>query len=233
MKQQTMCIAAYKGEIGSFLLGGLLRVLPKALDIFCFDINETEEEKTHRLKISDIVFLCVPLKETLPWLIKYQDILVGKIIIEQCSLKEPLFESYVSKKLNVRSMHILFRPSQTPSLQDRRVGLFEGQFDKELVELIAQITQAQIVWFANAAEHDKEMAIQQALLHRTILILGDMFDKCHGSTYVSKKVLELRDRIKGGSKDLYKDIQGNRYLGEQIENLSRKLLTFNLDEYWK
>ena len=92
MKQQTMCIAAYKGEIGSFLLGGLLRVLPKALDIFCFDINETEEEKTHRLKISDIVFLCVPLKETLPWLIKYQDILVGKIIIEQCSLKEPLFE---------------------------------------------------------------------------------------------------------------------------------------------
>ena len=77
------------------------------------------------------------------------------------------------------------------------------------------------------------MAIQQALLHRTILILGKLFDQCNGSTYVSKKVLELRDRIKNGNKDLYRDIQGNRHLEEQVEKLKNSLINFNIDDFWE
>ena len=34
-------VVGYKGEIGSFILQGLLRTMPKALDILCYDILDT------------------------------------------------------------------------------------------------------------------------------------------------------------------------------------------------
>jgi prephenate dehydrogenase len=130
-------------------------------------------------------------------------------------------------------MHILFRPSQTPNIQDRKIGLFKGQFNRKLEKLIADISKAKVVWFKNAKEHDREMAIQQALLHRTILVLGKLFDKCNGSTYVSKKILELRDRICCGNKELYSDIQNNKHLSEQIKVFQKELNNFDINKFWK
>jgi hypothetical protein len=66
MKQPL--VIGYKGEVGSFVLGGLLRIMPKALDIWCVDVNETKREVEQRIKISDVIFLCVPLQMTLEWL---------------------------------------------------------------------------------------------------------------------------------------------------------------------
>lgn len=226
-------IIAYKGEIGSFILNGLLRIMPKALNIFCTDINETEQETNDRIKISDVIFLCIPMEQTLNWLKNRKEILQGKIIIEQCSLKEWLFTDNTLKDLDVRSMHILFRPSQTPNLEDRKVGLIKGQFDEEFANIIGQITQSKVVWFENVIEHDKEMAIQQALLHRTIMILGKELDKCNGSTYIGKKILELRDRICSGNKELYRNIQGNKHLNEHLPRIEENLMNFDIDKMWK
>jgi prephenate dehydrogenase len=84
MKQPL--VIGYKGEIGSFILGGLLRLMPKALDIWCTDINETDEEVANRIKVSDVIFLCVPLQLTMSWILKHKLLLKDKILIEQCSL---------------------------------------------------------------------------------------------------------------------------------------------------
>jgi len=226
-------VIGYKGEIGSFILNGLLRIMPKALSIFCIDINETEEEVKERIEISDVIFLCVPIQMTTDWILKHKELLKNKIIVEQCSLKEWIYDDKKIKDLDIRSMHILFRPSQTPDIKDRKVGIFEGQFDEEMIKNIADITQAEIVWYKNAKEHDKEMAIQQALLHRTLLLLGDVLGKCNGSTYVSKKILELNERIKKGDLGLYKLIQENKYLDGHLEDLRKGFDEFKIEKYWK
>ena len=66
MKQPL--VIGYKGEIGLFILMGLIKIMAKALDIWCVDINETKEEVEQRIKIADTIFLCVPLETTLEWL---------------------------------------------------------------------------------------------------------------------------------------------------------------------
>ena len=202
-------IVGYRGEIGSFILSGLLRVIPKALDIFCSDVNETEDEVRERIEKSDTIFLCVPIDKTVDWMVEHKDLLKGKVIIEQCSLKNEICNDDRIKGLDIRSMHILFRPSQTPNLEDRKIGLVKGQFDDSMANVMANMTQSEVVWYDDVEAHDKEMATAQALVHRTLLVLGKILDTCSGSTYVSKKVVELSDRIKKGNLDLYKAIQDN------------------------
>jgi len=207
--------------------------MPKALNIWCVDINETQEEVEHRIKISDIIFLCVPLEKTVSWLIEHKSLIKNKPVIEQCSLKEGLFENEALKDLDIRSMHILFRPSQTPNEEDRRVGLFKGHFNEALAKDIVGITQSSIVWFEDAREHDQEMAVQQALLHRSLLILGRILRNCKGSTYISQKVIELENRIRKGNKNLYERIQGNKYLPEVLEKIKKDFEEFDINDFWK
>jgi len=230
---QNPLIIAYKGEIGSFILSGLLRVMPKALNIFCVDVNETEQEVIERIKKSDVIFLCVPLDMTIEWIMQYRNLLRNKIIIEQCSLKEWIYEDPRIRNFDVRSMHILFRPSQTPNLEDRELALFENQFNDDMVETLQLLTQSKLVWYKDAKEHDREMAVQQGINHRTLLILGKMLENCNGSTYISKKVIELSDRIKKGEKSLYGRIQENKYLPEKLKELEREFKEFNIEDYWE
>jgi prephenate dehydrogenase len=225
-------VVGYKGEIGSFILNGLLRVMPKALNIWCVDIYETEQEIKERIKISDTIFLCVPISKTVEWIINHKDLLVGKVIIEQCSLKEWIYEDKRLKGLDIRSMHILFRPSQTPDKKDKKVALFNGQFNSSMAKEMSAITDSEIVWIENAKMHDKEMAIQQALTHRVILLLGDALKQCHGSTYIGKKVMELSDRIKQGDLSLYKSIQSNRYLDGHLNKMLIGLKDFDIEKHW-
>lgn len=224
-------IVGYRGEIGSFILNGLLRIMPKALNIWCTDINETENEVQERIKKADTIFLCVPIDKTVNWIIKHKELLAGKVIIEQTSLKSNICNDQRIKGLNIKSMHILFRPSQTPNLQDRRVGLIKKDFDDAMANVIANLTQSEVIWYENVEAHDLEMATAQALVHRVLLVLGDMLDKCHGSTYISKKVVELSNRIKQGDLGLYKSIQNNQGLPEQLGKLKNKLSKFDIEKY--
>lgn len=230
MKQPL--VVGYKGEIGSFILNGLLRVMPKALDIFCVDVNETEEEVKERIEKSDVIFLCMPMNITLDWLVTYKELLCNKMLLEQCSLKEWLCNDMSVKDLDIRSMHILFRPSGTPLKEDRRLALFDGQFNEEMVAKLLGITDSYLVMYKDAEEHDREMAIQQALVHRTLLLLGEALDNCKGSTYVSKKVKELSDRVKNGDVELYKTIQENKHLPDELNNFLKGFENFELEKYY-
>ena len=230
MKQPL--VVGYKGEIGSFILNGLLRVMPKALDIWCVDVNETEDEVKERIERSDVIFLCVPMNVTLDWIVTYKKLLRKKMLLEQCSLKEEICNSHIVNGLDIRSMHILFRPSGTPNKADRRLALFDGQFNEEMTEKLLEITDSYLVTYKDAEEHDREMAIQQALVHRALLLLGDSLEKCKGSTYVSKKVVELANRVKNGDKDLYQAIQDNKYLGEGLDDFLKGFDSFELERYF-
>jgi prephenate dehydrogenase len=224
-------VVGYKGEIGSFILSGLLKVMPKALDIWCVDVNETEEEVRDRIDKSDMIFLCVPMEKTIEWLLEYRNDLNGKTIIEQCSLKNDIINDERLNGLHILSMHILFRPSQTPNKDDRRLGLIKNQFSREMESKLLEITDSYLVIYKDVEEHDKEMAIQQALTHRTLLLLGEALRGCNGSTYISKKVVELSDRISKGNPELYKKIQSNTHLKNYLRKFEDSMQSFDIEKY--
>jgi prephenate dehydrogenase len=203
------------------------------LDIWCVDINETVEEVEERIRKSDIIFLCVPLATTGPWLLKHKELLKGKLILEQCSLKEWIYETIELKDLNIASMHILYRPSQTPNVEDRKVAFFKGQLELDLIKKISEMLQSKTVFYEDAQDHDISMGIQQALTHRLLLILGKLLKENNGSTYISKKVIELSERIQKGDKTLYEAIQRNRYLPSILEEFQDKLEDFSMDDFWE
>jgi prephenate dehydrogenase len=212
-------VVGYKGEIGSFILSGLLKTTDKALDIFCVDINETDEEVIERIQKSQNIFLCVPVDKTIEWVSKYKEYLSGKIIFEQSSLKSEILKDPVFNGLDIVSMHILFRPSKTLDIKDRHIALV-GRDNPErllLARLLQAFLEADSVCFFDTPEiHDEEMAYQQALVHRTILCLDKVLSKGVGTTYVGKKVGELASRIKKGDKNLYRFIQSNDQLEKAL-----------------
>jgi prephenate dehydrogenase len=231
LNKKDILVTGYKGEIGSFILSGLLRVMPKALNIWCIDVNETKEEVRERIEKADTIFLCIPIDKTIDWMVKHKELLKGKVIIEQTSLKDEIRKNKDVQGLDIRSMHILFRPSQTPNLEDRKVGLVRKDFDDSTANVMANLTQSEIVWYEDVESHDREMATAQALVHRTLLVLGGILGQCSGSTYVSEKVIELSDRIKKGDVGLYKAIQDNKRLPERLEELRNGLDEFDIERY--
>jgi len=225
-------VIGYKGEIGSFILNGLLRLMPKANDIWCVDINNSAVEVVERIKKSDVIFLCVPIRDTVKWLEAHSLFLKDKIIIEQASLKESIFKSQVVKDFNVIPMHILFRPSATPNCDDRKVALFDSPpMSSKMVEVIKKLTLARIVWFQSVSEHDQEMAIQQALVHRTLLALNDLTSINNTTTYIGGKVAELCERISNGDEELYEFIQSNEHLTGKIDLLVEGIKNFDIKEH--
>jgi prephenate dehydrogenase len=223
-------VVGYKGEIGSFILQSLLKILPKANNIYCTDINDSEKEVLCRIKKCDVIFLCVSIHQTHIWMNKYFKHLSDKIIIEQTSLKTYLFNqlsSEVRNKLKIISMHILFKPSQTFNHQDKRLALIKSCYlDKELTKLIKCIVDpVETFYYENILEHDKDMAIQQALLHRTLLALNSMLQNTKGTTFISGKITELANRIKMMDDNLFNIIQSNEYLKSKLKILNNELNT--------
>lgn len=226
-------VVGYKGEIGSFLLQGLLRIMPKASDIWCYDKEATAGEAFDRLEKADVVFLCVPIQETASWIQKHHHQFWkrehSKVLIEQTSLKDPLRKEF--RDLPILSMHVLFRPSATPNPQDRCIALIQHPLWKTYAPLIQQMTQASLIYYNSIQEHDREMALQQALTHRLILILNSLYERQRlpiGKTYISQQVQALAHRIQQGDRVLYQTIQSNRFLSQALRALEKQLRQFDI-----
>lgn len=222
-------VVGYKGKIGSFILTGLLNHMPKANNIWCTDVNNTKRETIDRIKKSDLIFLCVPIQETMNWITTYYKYLKGKTIVEQTSLKAPFFfygnfNNNKIEKLNIINMHILFNPSTTPDFKDRLICFVKNKkLKEELCLLISNITNCYgITYFDTVVDHDKEMAKQQSLLHRVILALDNII-KDQGTTYIGKKIKELATRIKTLDPTLFDHIQNNMYFGEVLDKFKQEL----------
>lgn len=218
-------VIGYKGEIGSFLLQELLKKMPKANNIWCTDVNNTEKEIVDRIKKSDVIFLCVPINKTVDWFHKYKRFLKNKLVIEQTSLKTHIFTP--SEKwfgLKIVHMHLLFKPSGTPNIEDRRCVLVEGpNLTKELIYFIGHITGAKIIHHSSIADHDRQMAIQQALLHRTLITLEKFLNRNEGNTFIAGKVKELVARIRTIHPTLFSTIQSNVFLPAVLDEFKKEL----------
>jgi len=226
-------VVGYKGEIGSFILQGLLKVIPKALNIWCYDVYEARSEVLNRIRKADVIFLCIPMEETITWFEKNKGLLRGKVLIEQCSLKTKIC-SHIKKQekewgFTLLSMHILFRPSATPNIEDRRVALIDAKsWPNSYRACILATTNSSPILFLTCLEHDIVMAYQQALVHRVILVLDRLSSDLPGKTYISGKICELAKRIRSGDPTLYSLIQENESLPFALSRFTDEFRNFDI-----
>lgn len=234
---QAPLVVGYKGEIGRFILACLLEDMPKANDILCVDINNSDEDLLERIEKTDSIFLCVPLQATEAWLQRYHGALKGKLIVEQSSMKAFLYENPRFADLRFLSMHLLFRPSATP-VEDRRGLVFADRLPCETVQEFDEIakrvfkTKFEILESDSGKTyqlHDRLMARHQALVHRVLLVLADSLDDAGVRTFVGQRVVELADRIRGGDATLYRMIQENPHLASEMESFLEHLRGFTPD----
>jgi prephenate dehydrogenase len=242
-------VVGYKGEIGSYILNNLLKTFPKASNIWCVDINDTYKDVIKRIKLSDVIFLCVPLQDTYNWIKIYKRYLKNKVIVEQCSLKSQLFNSStekITKVLNFISMHILFRPSTTFDNKDKNYIIYSGNNYYNVRKIIEDIkiimkdcNMIDLFKVNNKLEHiehihhDKIMATQQALVHRIILVLSKQIEECEiGKTYIGNQIIKLSDRIKSGDPKLYEIIQNNPELSWVKGIFEYDLKEFDINNYF-
>jgi len=123
-KLLKFCVAGYRGKVGSYILNGLIKYLPTAVNIYCFDTGDTAEDIYKRIKDSDIIFNCISFEETLNFLEFHKEDLKNKIVIDQSSWKTDVFNwNMKNKDIRIEYMHILFDPSRTPK-EDRHILLF-------------------------------------------------------------------------------------------------------------
>lgn len=232
-------VVGYKGEIGSYILNGLIKYMPKAVNIMCYDINENEGERIERINKADVIFLCVPIQKTSEFFHRYHFYLKGKYVVEQTSLKSYLFNDRIFKKYSegchVLSMHVMFRPSGTPDKNDHYVALMERNSWKWTCSGVLQFLYMGLkikeVHFSTIEQHDAAMAYQQALVHRVLLVLDECMRTEAPCTFISKRVRELANRISLGDKNLYEIIQNNPNLKGTLRNFEKKIRQFKINHF--
>jgi len=232
-------VVGYKGEIGRFILAGLLEHLPKANDIHCTDVSNSDAEVIERLERAHYVFLCVPLQETEAWLRRFRSHLSGKTVVEQCSVKAFLYENPEFDDVDLLSMHLLFRPSGTP-VGERRGIVFSMRHSAEEVarfrDEISITLATPMSLLESGAEaaylvHDRIMARQQALIHRVLLVLSGSLGDPALRTFVGERVCDLAERVRSGDPSLYRLIQQNRFLPDEIAEFEARLRSFTIDDF--
>ena len=240
-------VVGYRGEIGSYILTGLINFLPSAIPIKCVDVHDNIEEVRERIVKCDVIFLCIPLDLTAEFLLFWNQELSGKVVIEQTSLKGALFTSpfYLKNKklfdkIDIRSIHILFRPSITDNFKDRTIILIgdkEFWCTRDLTYFFNKgLNVDHFTYLHSWEEHDAEMALQQALVHRVLLVLGSQVSEgshYEKNTYISRQVLRLSQRIKEGDYDLYAQIQQNPEIAQIVNEFTKNLLSFDIKNYMK
>jgi len=81
--------------------------------------------------------------------------------------------------------------------------------------------------------HDRDMAAQQALVHRVLLTLDTILDNYGARTYIGDRVGDLADRIRSGNLEMYKAIQDNVYINGRVESFKAGLDSFSIEEAMK
>lgn len=233
-------VIGYKGEIGRYILNGLLSCMPKASNIWCYDVNVEDHEAKQRIDAADVIFLCLPIEETTKFFVEYKYFLRGKTVVEQTSVKawvpELKKELATTYGCELVSMHILFRPSTTPNYEDHRIAVLGNKQSPgtTLVKnFVEQALKAKLIYIPTVAHHERMMAHQQALVHRVLLCLDACLPADYPDTYVSKRVRELSTRIRSGDSTLYSMIQSNIRLKDALRCFNERMKNFNIRKYFQ
>lgn len=164
---------------------------------------------------ADIVIVCVSLADTVSVIREVRDVVRKEALLcDFTSVKEvPLKEMLKAKsRCGVTGIHPLFGPL-VPSLAGQTVVFCSGR-DNVWTTFLKDffVNKGAKVVFSKAREHDRQMAIVQALTHLTNIIFAHTVQKQKGevlqaySTPVFRLQSILAGRILGGSAELSADL---------------------------
>ncbi len=233
-----LCIIGGAGELGRLFAKELKKFFN---DIIITDIDERRgvnvskelgvkfvRDNKEACKISDIIFLSVPMRSAYDVLNEIRDYLKeDSLLIDLFSVKGFIHKFLKELKCEVISIHPMFSP---------RVKSFEGQLFiiipiktnkwlKFVLNLIERFKARYII--TDVEKHDRIMSIVQCLTHFIYLSLAktlkevglDIKDLENYSSPIFKLTLDIMSRIIGQNPSLYIDIQLlNRYSSD-IRNL--------------
>lgn len=187
--------------------------------------RKTELTPIELAKTADIVIISVPISATLKTIKAVKDhIKTSSLLCDFTSLKELTMREMLKAKCGVTGIHPLFGPL-VPSIKNQIIVFCSGRDNKwaKILKNIFEQGGAKVI-FTTPKDHDKKMAIVQALTHFTNIALAQTIQKQnarHLNSY-STPVFRLQalniGRILGGSPELYAELE--------MENQSfKKILT--------
>ena len=220
------------GNFGKFIVKHLTLA---GLDLTVTDvIDKTKEAKEIGAKFvsideackSSIIILAVPMESLEEILHNIKSKLTPKtIVLDVCSLK--MFSSEAMKRILPREVeiigtHPLFGPqSAKDSINGMNIALCKVRCKEatfcSLVEFCKKLNLKTIV--TTPEEHDKQMAISQALTHFICKTLNEIkINRIEMSTRTFDKLIEITDIIKNDTPALFNNMQTMNPFAKEVRN---------------
>ena len=170
---------------------------------------------------SKIIILAIPNRESVGFLKKLAPILTkDHIVVDVCSLKEfacKAMKEILPKFVRKIGTHPLFGPQSAHGLlsanrtSDLKIALCNISADKKTVKCFKSFFSDYLkleVIECTPEEHDRQMAISQALTH----FMGRVFERMdiqrvQMTTKSFDNLMNIVDLVKGGSPELFEDMQ--------------------------
>ncbi len=233
------------GNFGKFMAGHLSKV--KNVNLVVTDvINKNEEANKLGIKFVSfeellerkIIILAVPMENFKETLLKIKDnLLEESIIIDICSLKMfscELMEKILPNNVKIIGAHPLFGPqSAQNSVNGMKIALCNVRSKEETFNHIIKFCESLglKVIITTPEEHDRQMAISQALTH----FIGQALFKAgikrvDQSTKTFDKLMDIVEIIGNDTPALFNNMQiMNPFAGEVRQKFLNELNKINLE----
>ena len=192
------------------------------------------------VECSDVLLFCAPIRQTPALIADYVRIAAGaergKLWLDVTSIKSPAMAALLQSQAEVVGLHPMTAPPKSPTLKGRVMvvcearlhawrGWFEGFVDALEAPCVA----------ATPEQHDRVMALVQALVHALHLAQAGVIRECAGELGGLPGLLPFRtasfemdaailSRILSLNPAIYEDIQfGNPYVPAVLERLVAQL----------
>lgn len=242
IEREKACIIGF-GNFGKFMANHL----SDKLELEVTDIlDKSEEAKEIGVKFvpleeackNKIIILSVPMENFEETLCKIKDKLqAGTLILDVCSLKIFSCESmkkFLPENIEIIGTHPLFGPqSASNSITGMRIALINVRAKKETFEKINNfcINLGLKTIISSSEEHDKQMAISQALTH----FIGQVCKKINLqrvelSTKTFDDLMNIVDIIGNDTPKLFNNMQTmNPFAKQTREDFSREAVKLQIE----
>ncbi|MBI2628959.1 prephenate dehydrogenase [Candidatus Pacearchaeota archaeon] len=232
-------------EIGIIGFGSFGRLMAKHLKskakVFVFD-NVNKEKEANEMGVSfipiekvaskQIVILAVPMENIEEVLVKIKDSLQkNALVFDVCSLK--IFSCELMKKILPESVeiigtHPLFGPQSAPnSIEGMKIALCNVRVDNETFDLVKEFCKSLglNVFVTTPEEHDRQMALSQALTHFIGQAMKNAdIKRIELSTKTFDKLMDVAEIIGNDTPALFNNMQTmNPFAGEVRQRLMNEL----------
>jgi prephenate dehydrogenase len=218
------------GNFGKFTAKHLIQ---KGISIRVTDIydktKEAEEIGAEFVSLNEacknkIIILAMPMENLKETLLKIKDKLqAGTLVLDVCSLKMFSCEAMnliLPKNIEIIGTHPLFGPqSAKNSIEGMKIALINVRARAEIFKKIRRFIErlGLKIIETTSEEHDKQMAISQALTHFIGMICKNMdIQKVELSTKTFDDLMKIVEIIKNDSPELFNNMQQMNPFAKQM-----------------